>query len=53
MLKQIRCRGGAVLMWAGIALLAVVVLPATCWLFAVAIAMILVGHSMMKRRCWR
>jgi heme O synthase-like polyprenyltransferase len=44
---------GAALMWAGIALLGFVVLPATCWLFATAIAMILIGHTLAKRFRWR
>jgi len=43
--------GGAVIMWAGISLLALLFLPPTCWLIAAAIAMIITGYNLMRRRC--
>jgi len=44
--------GGTVLMLAGISLLASIALPPTCWLFAIAISMIIAGYSMIRKRCY-
>ena len=41
---------GSVLMCAGVWLLALVLLPPICWLFAVGIAMLLFGHTLVNRR---
>jgi len=51
--RRIKRYCGTALVWAGIILLAVLTLPATSFLFAAAVAMIVVGYSLSKKYRWR